>query len=124
MRDSVKVLAVREYGVVMPAGAIAKLSFAMCDPRDEDSSPVRFARLQGAHACGLITIMGVQGAPATPILWIAVNDQIAVTVGDSEPDLTPALRDLIQRHMEEYFRDIADLVPELVGFGLKPRTLH
>jgi hypothetical protein len=66
----------------MPNGAVAKLSFAMCDPRDEDSIPDRFARLQGAHACGLITVTGVQGAPATPMVWIVINDQIAVSVGD------------------------------------------
>jgi hypothetical protein len=124
MKDSVKVVAVRDYGIVMPNGVVAMLSVAMCDPDDDDSVPARFAQMQGAHAYGLITVQGIEGAPSAPMIWVAISERIAVTIGEGEPDLTPALREVIQRYLEEYFKDIADLVPELGDFGSRPRALN
>jgi hypothetical protein len=124
MTGTVSVAAVREYGIVMPNGVVGKLTFAMCDPRENDTLPARFARQQGAKVYGLISIEGIARAPRNPIIWIMIEHQIAVTVGDGEPDLSADLREVIQKHMQEYLRDMADLAPGLCSVELKPRTLH
>ena len=62
MTDTVSVVAIREYGIVVPNGIVAKLTFAMCDAREEDTVPAQFARQRGAKVYGLITVTGVQGA--------------------------------------------------------------
>jgi hypothetical protein len=124
MTGTVSVVAVREYEIVMPNGVVGKLTYAMCDPRETDTAPARFARLQRAQAYGLITVEGVADAPRTPIVWLMIEDQIAVTVGDDEPDITVELRKAIEKHMQEYLQDVTDLAPGSGGIELKPRTLH
>jgi len=105
-------------------GKAGTLAISLGQP-EADTTPGRFARHMGAHAYGLVSIIGLEAAPRHPIVWILLDNKVGLTVtGDDQ--LTDDLKRLIARHIGKFF---ADIEPEVTALNLKltqgpESTLH
>ncbi|WP_428673787.1 hypothetical protein [Reyranella sp.] len=95
-------------------GKSGTLAISLGQP-EADNMPGRFARQMGAHAYGLVSIIGLEAAPRFPVVWVLFDNKVGLTVtGDDE--LTVDLKRLIARHVGKFF---ADIEPEIGALGLK-----
>jgi hypothetical protein len=110
MADRNCFVAMREYRTLLADGTVADIALTLSDLNDETISD-RFARAQNAVAYGVVSILGVEGAPQYPAIWLQLADQIAITVADEDPDLTPELKEVVARYLAVFFADIAEVAP-------------
>src|SRR4051812_9391921 len=110
-------LAYREYEVNSD-GHSGSMAFTLGQP-DADTMASRFAKHVGAYPYGLISILGLPGAPRFPVIWVQTAEQLGVTVADEDLELTDRLKQLIARHITVFFNDVATIAPELAAIRLK-----
>jgi len=110
-------VAYREYEATIH-GATGSLAFTLGDP-DADTMPARFAKYAGAHAFGLISLLGFPNAPRRAVIWLQTAEQLGVTVSDEDEQLSDDLKQLIARQIAVFFQDIAPIAPELAVIRLK-----
>jgi len=116
-------VACREYKVTFD-GESGSMAITLGQP-DADTMPSRFARHMGAHAYGLVSIIGLEAAPRHSIVWILLDNKVGLTV-TGEDELTEDLKRLIARHIGKFF---ADIEPEVTALNFKltrgpESTLH
>lgn len=122
-------IAVRVYVTPSPTGHSAVIAFTLAD-KDADTLQAKFARETGAVAYGLVSIVGWPDAPEYPMIWTHDRTQFGIVVADEDTDLDEETQAIIARYLAVFFKDIADVAPELGSLKLKAtrarpdRTLH
>jgi hypothetical protein len=81
--------------------------------------PARFARQAGAGHHGLVAILGLQGAPLYPVIWVMTDRQLGVAVSDEDEDLSEVLKVIVAHYLAVFFADIVAVAPELAAIRLK-----
>lgn len=108
------ILEYREYQV-SANGETGSIAIALGDP-GADTLPAKIARMAGAHAHGMVSILGLTGAPRFPAVWVQTVSQFGLTVADSDQNLTDELRPVVARCLAVF---IADVAPKLAWLRFK-----
>ena len=109
----------REYEVSLANGIKGKLGFALGDLA-LDNAFTRHARSLKASGFGVISFVGLPGAPERPMMWTQTPTDTVMTVADGDRTPNGELQHLIARYLATYFSDIAALAPELGEPRIRP----
>jgi len=113
-RHPVGAVAYREYEVPLADGGNASMAFMLAH-QDADSIASDLARAVHARAYGFVFIRDYPGGPRYPVVWLQMPTQLALTVANGDEDLSEDLKQIIVRHLIQFFRDIAPIAPELAA---------
>ena len=103
----------------MANGIKGKLGFALGDLA-LDNAFTRHARSLHATGFGVISFVGLPGAPERPMMWTQTPTDTVMTVADGDRKPNGELQHLIARYLATYFSDIAALAPELGEPRIRP----
>ena len=103
----------------MANGIKGKLGFALGDLA-LDNAFTRHARSLHATGFGVISFVGLPGAPERPMMWTQTPTDTVMTVADGDRKPNGELQHLIARYLATYFSDIAPLAPELGEPRIRP----
>jgi hypothetical protein len=111
------VVAYREYRVSLD-GESGSVAITLGKP-DADTMPGKFARHVGACAYGLVSIVGLEGAPRLPAVWVLSDTKVGLVVQGEDHALGDKLKSLIARYIGVFF---ADIEPELTALRINIDT--
>lgn len=102
------ILEYREYQV-SANGETGNVAIALGDP-GADTLAARIAKGAGAQVYGLVSILGLSGAPRFPAVWVQSVSQFGLTVADADQALTDELWPVVVRCLSAFIVDVAPML--------------